>query len=515
MTKRHGAVEIRHDGYAFLYARISKDDKKKKDREREGCDSQLRRMHAVCDARDIPRDRRIEFVDNDISASEFGTKERAAYIALCDAIAHSQNCLLLAVEQQRLVRQLGEGEELAKLCVRTGIRMNLLSMGDMDLTSDAGDSMWILTLMMGRMESKGTSRRSRNKNADMRQQGVQDKGHQPTFGYSTTDYTVHDAGQKALLQTMIADVISGVKGPRDCVRLMTEHGYMSPRTGKPYSVPGMKYILTNPVYAGYVVHKGKIVRESTHILTIISKEEHQAVCDAVAERTRQHLEVASSAVTNTRVHVLTGLVRCGRCGAVCYSGTESGHQVWRCSGRAQGWCGGVQRQYAMVAAMADAAIRDMLTQAHVTAVEATETDPARVELEGEIQTLEGRLADVRKLFSDPACRMAPEDYYATCQDLRDQITTRRGRLTSMVRAAGRTLPPDALATWTDESPENLGTRRAMAAMLIDSIVILPVGNVGRRGAPPESVQIYPANGRGVAPGIAEIPGESNTEELAS
>lgn len=520
MARRYAPkVEIVYDGYAHFYARISNDDKKKKGREAEGVDSQLRRMHKAADEKGIPRDRRIEYVDNDISASEYGTKEREDFIRLCGAVQASRNSWVFATEQQRLVRQLGEGEAFERM-IKNGDNMmiHLLSSGDLDVRTDAGHYAWTFGMFSGSMESHNVSRRARTKNADMREQGHQDHAHGATFGYRDNRYTKIDARQAAILKKCMKAVIAGTAGPRDCIRMLRDAGFNSPRTGKPYSVTAVKYMLTNPVYAGYVTHKGKIVRKSTHIKRIITPAEHDAVVKALEERAekRRSASAKTNPNRNVRVHLLTGLLRCGKpgCGQALQIGRSSGRQVWRCPGRLQGGCGGITRSYDLVNGVVDAWVREALSQARVSAVAATQDDPERARLEAEVAELEASAATLAAAVADPSSPITAEDYVLAIGPVRDGITTRRAQLAGMVRAAVRTIPTDALATWADTRPETLAERRQMAAELINCVVVLPVGNVGHKGAPPESVQVFPRSD-GFTRGTADVPREFHTEELAS
>jgi site-specific DNA recombinase len=501
-------------GYAFLYARISADDKKGS-RQAEGVRSQLQRLHAECDRWEIPPEMRIEFIDNDITASEFGTKEREDYARLLKYIAASEDCHIFATEQQRIVRQLGEGEAFAKLCIRKEMRMTLLSMGDVDLTSDSGITMWILTLFSGVMESKGISRRSRGKNASMREMGYMRAHGRPAFGYADLLYTEHVPAEVAMLEKLRDMVLAGA-GPRECLRAMTDAGFMSPVTGKPFSRPAFRAMLMNPVYAGYVVHKGEIIRESINVQPIFTPDEHQAMRDAWAERSEEYAKKGKpNPNLNTRVHVLAGLVRCGKCGGPLRVGSDDGKRVWRCLSRLDGGCGGIVRSYDLVASVTDECVRDALSAARLAVVQDSAADPERVKLEGEIERLEGRLEALRAEWSDPESNLSPDDYFPAVTSLRDGISTRRARLSGMVRAAERHLPPDALAIWGDDSPKMLATRRQMAATLIDCVVVMPCGNVGRRGAPRDSVQVYLRSGNGTTTGASGSPGGIHAEELAS
>lgn len=487
------------DEWYFLYARISSDDKKRqtrdgRSREAEGVESQLRRLHAECDRRGVPKDRRIEFADNDISASRFGTKEREDYARLIDHIKRSQHCTVMAVEQGRIVRQELEGVQFKELMISRRMTFAALSM-DFDLTEQSGDVMWTMNLFKDRQESETISRRVRGKFKDDRGQGRM-RTSRIAFGYADTEYRVIVKDQAEMLHSMRKHIMNeGTIG--ECVRMLETAGYVSPYPRKdgshgPYTRQAVTHMLTNATYAGYVTHEGEIVRKADNVATIFTRAEFNALQEEMAKIQLKSISRRKAPVRIGRKYVVTGFLRCGKDG--CGGGMEINH------GNSLGWtcsvCHGCWRKHETVMSVVNAWVRRRLELAAVEVREEAMADPRALTLEADLAELESRRARLTAAYSNPAVPVADEEYWPIMASLRDEITTRQTALARMVRDAERALPPDALALWQDDRPETLGARRAMLATLVDSVIILPAPpppdgkkSWGRRGAPPESVRV--------------------------
>lgn len=515
------------DGWVFLYARLSMDQKKKKtrdgkSRERENIESQFSRLHAECDRRGTPRDRRIEFADNDVSASKFSTKEREDYARLLTFIERSQGCTVMAVEQSRLVRREAEGYEFKELMLAHKMRLALLT-GDIDLTSESGDLAWTFALFRDRSESAAISRRSRAKEATDRETlGIHRVSRIP-FGYADQECRSIVPEQREMLHKMrnhlmrTAVVDGTVKHTGtigECHRMLMNAGFLSPVTGKPFTRQAVKSMMLNPTYAGWVHHQGEKVRKSTHIKPIFTDAQFDALQERMQEITAEAMRKrGGKPITTSRVHVLSGFLRCGvpGCGAVMEIGSERrGIALWRCK---QG--GHLSRRYSTVAEAVDLWVAAWFSRARVRAVQATETDPRAVELDTKIETLQGRMQALVARYADPSSPIDDHEYFAMSAALSDSLTALRSERAAMERRAVRSVPVDGLDVWRDDRPENLDKRRALLDELIEHVIILPVGNAnGPRPAPLSSVQVYPRRDVGTAEVSTQADSQGSTERLA-
>jgi site-specific DNA recombinase len=111
--------------------------------------------------------------------------------------------------------------------------------------------------------------------------------------------------------------------------------------------------------AGFVVHLDEIVGTG-NFPAILDEETWREVKQALAGRARGKSQAP-------RAHVLSGLVKCGNCGARmrarrAYKGTGGRDKdYWRCS-RVGGGCGQVSRSYVAVQALANAYVEEMLSR---------------------------------------------------------------------------------------------------------------------------------------------------------
>jgi site-specific DNA recombinase len=496
-------VAVREIRVVALYARISQEDKDPVTGEllTESVGDQLTNLRGRAAER-WPGAILREYVDNDLSASEFSNKPRKAWLRLLADLLSGEIDALFTVHSDRLTRRVDEAFEFRQAIAAHDAEVWDLR-GKKDILADGG-TMFYLEAVMASKSSYDTSRRIRDKNSVRREAG-RHHASRPAFGFTDATYTEHVPAERDLLLACWKGVKRG-ETLGDCQRAFNQSGFLSPYTGKPYTRAAIYRMLRNPVYAGYVVHKGEIVRTSGNIKRMVTPEYWAVVQDKLKRNSRANdTRPDKDAPRSTaRVHLLKGFLRCGNpaCGMVLIAGKDNGRRVWRCPPKSQGGCCGISRSYDLVARVVDGYVREALTMARVEEIASAQDDPRRRALEAEIAELEARAADLARRYADTENPLSPDDYFPMVTGVRDGITTRRRDLAAMVRTAERALPPDALATWDDDRPETLGVRREMLARLIDYVVILPTRNLGRRGAPPESVRIMKRR----APVTAEVTG---------
>lgn len=495
--RRTSFVAEWEDEWYYLYARISSDQKKRKKRngktrERENINSQFSRLHAECDRRGVPKNRRVEIFDNDISASRFSTKEREGYDKLIKRIKVSRNCTVMAVEQSRLVRRDDEAYTLKDLLLGHDMRLALLT-GDVDLTTDSGDLQWTFALFKDRSESNTISRRAKGeRKTDREDLGIHYSAG-AAFGYADREFTTIVPAEAVMLDNLRQHITvrdgerTGTIG--ECTRMMADAGFVSPRTGKPYTRNAVAGMLRNPMYAGWVVHEGVKIRKSTHIEPIFTDREFDELQERMTAISGAAVAARGGRIQTGRKHVLSGFLRCGHpgCGARMEIATRKGVRRWQCTNGAH-----TSRNYATVAEAVDLWVAGWFARARVAAVQDVEVDPRAAELDGKIATLEGRLAALVERYADPASPITDDQYFTLSARLRDSVTVLQSERASMERKAVATVPVDGLDIWMDDRPECLPARRALLDDLVAYVVIKPVGNTcGPKPAPLESVQVYP------------------------
>lgn len=95
-------------------------------------------------------------------------------------------------------------------------------------------------------------------------------------------------------------------------------------------------IARNPTYAGYRTHNGEIKGEGQWP-ALITAEDHQKVKNILDDPTRR------ASMSTVARHLLSGIVKCGRCGSTCARSRDGVHGTYQCSGRNKTWRSGSVR----------------------------------------------------------------------------------------------------------------------------------------------------------------------------
>ncbi|HWI65059.1 MAG TPA: recombinase family protein, partial [Symbiobacteriaceae bacterium] len=103
------------------------------------------------------------------------------------------------------------------------------------------------------------------------------------------------------------------------------------REGRPWSAQTVMAVLRNAIYTGRLVY-GEQVVESAHLPRILADEQYEAAQERRSGRARER--APNRAVTSS--HLLTGLLRCGRCGSAMMGrkkyGRGGGEEYYICAG---------------------------------------------------------------------------------------------------------------------------------------------------------------------------------------
>lgn len=130
-------------------------------------------------------------------------------------------------------------------------------------------------------------------------------------------------------------------------RRISEHLHelgIKPANGEFFSQERIKYILNNPIYAGYIRRStdGAFAKKFNDPKIMISKGIHQSlISEETWSKTQKRLQENAklySHVKSTNIHWLSGLVRCGHCGAVMTRYKSRNYYLMQCSGYFRGTC---------------------------------------------------------------------------------------------------------------------------------------------------------------------------------
>ena len=239
-----------------------------------------------------------EFVDNDTSAS---ARRRVGYEAMMTAAALGAFDVILVWHMDRLVRRLADLEPVLRTCQAQGIQIATVT-GELDPSTDVGRlvARILSSVAQAEVDRKGArERRAWQQRAEA--------GHVKTvrrpFGYELDGHVVRreaNAVRRAAAAALVGTSLAQICRDLDTRRIPTS-------TGRSWCPTSLKRMLLNPRYAGFATYHGKVVAVAswTPILSVDTHHELVRVLNDPARRLRHDA---------ARKHLLSGILRCGRCG---------------------------------------------------------------------------------------------------------------------------------------------------------------------------------------------------------
>jgi DNA invertase Pin-like site-specific DNA recombinase len=315
-----------------VYGRISNDPQNDAEGVRRQAEDALQRI-ATLGVEAEP----VLFIDNDISASRFGRKKvRSQYQSMLALIRESRCRMVVVYKLDRLYRQPRELEELIGLAEHGAMRVETVTAGPIDLNTPEGRLVARMLVAAAANESENTSVRSRRQREQARQNGMPSSGPRP-FGWRHVRDQVDprsgqmrvrrepDPDEARLIREAIDAVISGVS-LTEIARRWQDAGAQKPRGSGAWTATQVRQVLTNPRHIGMVGLRGEAVAQGQW-QGIVDPQAFQA-CKAVLDS-----RGAATAGRPKRRSLLTGLVRCAKCGSVMLRGVNRGKPTWKCQRR--------------------------------------------------------------------------------------------------------------------------------------------------------------------------------------
>ncbi|MEU5933233.1 recombinase family protein [Micromonospora sp. NPDC047187] len=463
---------------AVIYCRVSKDD----ERNGRSVGEQETECRADADYEGWHVD--AVFPENDRSASRFATTERPQYKALVEYLNANRPDILILWESSRGSREPIEWFTLLALCrtYRIGIHVvkdrrtyDLMVGRDWkSLAEDGIDSAY---------ESEKTAERVRRAMVDNVREG---KPHGRTqYGYWREYEIVQDAkGQ--VRRKMVAQHINEdqAKVIREAAKRVSEGESLwavaqdfnkrgiPTATGTRWDITKVKRMITNPAYVGKRIHITKadrLAKIMTPTFTeaswpkILDEKVWQACVEKLSDPARRTQR--DSAIK----HLLSYIIRCGKCGELMRARMNNGYPVYMCS---INFCSTVPRKPLEDYLTAEIKAR-LIT---VTLVD-DDQDEEREVIKSEIAELQKQLDEAQEQFLRPApgtkrlsaVRLASieADIEPQLQDLQEQLRSSR-----VLPIVGKLISNPE--TWDDMSlPEKREFLRS--GNLIDGIEVLPNG----------------------------------------
>lgn len=302
---------------AAIYTRISRD--------REGLELGVQRQEEDCRALAAREGYEVvaAYRDNDIGASTLSKKRRPQYDAMLTAARQGDFTAIIAYSNSRLTRRLRELLDLIDLHNDHGVRVVTVVSGSDDLSTADGRMTAQIKGSVDQAEAERMGERIRRAHLQRAQEGTTNHGGRP-FGWQADKVTL-DPAEAELIRAAASEVLAG-GGLRSIVRTWNEAGVSTAR-GNEWDHRALRQVLKAPRLAGWRVHRGKIATDAD------GRPVRGVWEPLMPDDTFDRLQVALSGRTGrspgrrgARRYLLSGVARCGTCGARMYgSKTPSGH----------------------------------------------------------------------------------------------------------------------------------------------------------------------------------------------
>ncbi|MDQ1743893.1 MAG: site-specific recombinase [Pseudonocardiales bacterium] len=267
-------------------------------------------------------------VDNSVSA--FGKAPRKGFTRLVGMIERGEVDVVVAWAVDRLTRSLVDLERLIDLAERNSVAIATVS-GDMDLSTDQGRMVARILASVARGEVERKATRQKAANLQAAKAGKRTVGRRP-FGYEADGVTVRPGEADAIRQGY-ADLLAGVSLGQ-IARDWNDRGFVTGQERRganlgapsPWRRDSVRVVLANPRNAGQRWHLGEYMGPACWP-AIVDEDTFTAAVGLLNDPRRM------TGASNAKA-LLTGLARCGVCGATVHAGGGRGKGTtnYRCSG---------------------------------------------------------------------------------------------------------------------------------------------------------------------------------------
>jgi len=474
MSKGKPAVQRAVVRSAAIYARISADV--------EGTGLGVARQ--VQDCRKLAADRGWpvggEYVDNDVSA--YSGKPRPEYGRMLADLSSGARDAVIVYNLDRLHRRPVELEEFVALCESVGVREVATVTADIDLGNDDGLFMARIFAAFAAKESGRRSARVRRKMLQNAEQGLPHGSVRP-FGYEDDKITIRES-EAAVIREMADRYLAGMSLRAVTVWLNAEG--IAPTVAKTWQTSAVRAVLMSGRIAGLREHHGEVIGPAVWP-AIITETDRDRILARVKARTLSRTRAP-------RTYLLSGMLRCGRCGGRLFS--QARHQnpdnrvrryVCR-KGPDHSGCGRLTVVAAPVEALLTDAVLTRLDSPHLadTLAGKTRADADVAALSAQLDADTARLDELAALYAEGA--VTAREWIAARDPITDRITATRRN----IAAATDTVEVSELAgnghllrgQWDDLG---IDRQHAIIKSVLDHAVIAP-GTPGARALDINRVQ---------------------------
>lgn len=454
-----------------VYVRISQD--------RTGEELGVKRQEEDCRAEAERLGWTVAEVYRDDDVSAYSGKSRPAYERMLTDLAEGRRDGVIVWHMDRLHRRPAELERFVDTCVAAGVRDVVTLSGAIDLAKGDGLLMARLLAAVAANESDAKRRRGARKALEIAQSGRPMMGGPRPFGF-LDDRVTHHPAEAPVVRELAARALAG----ETLISLSTWLQDSGVRTvgGKEWRTNTVRQLLTNPRTWGMRVHQGQVIGPAVWE-PIISAED--------GERLRRLLlDPARRTNRSARRYLLSGMLRCGKCGGQLYSMPKNGKRRYGCAmGPDHRGCGGVFIYAEMLERFITEAVLYRLDSPtmHDVITGAGDQDERARELGDAIQADTDRLDDLAAMWADGEISKA--EWLKARGRIEPRLEVTR---TEFYRVTHR----DAVAAYVGRGDElrsqwdglTFSRQVAIVRSVLDHATILPAAVPGRRGLDPDRVQ---------------------------
>jgi DNA invertase Pin-like site-specific DNA recombinase len=446
---------------AAIYARISSDPSG----QAWGVQRQLEDCREQASKRGITVAQ--EYVDNDVSA--FSGKRRPAYQQMLADIRDGLRDAVIVYNLDRLTRRPIELEEFSEACAIAGVRQVITVTAELDMSNDDG---LFTARIMAAVAAKESARKSERVKRKMRQNaemGLPHAGGNRPYGYEADRLTIREAEADVIRE--MADRFLAGESPRSLAADFQAREVPT-STGKPWRSTTVRNLLLRPRIAGLREHNGDIAGPAVWP-AVIPAEQFERVRTMFAQRAQTRRRAP-------RRYLLSGLLRCGRCGGKLFSSARENRRRYVClAGPDHGGCGRLTIEAERVEEWLTAAVLYRLDTPEMAAVLTGQQakDERYGELAVERDRLMGRMTELGMMFAaGEVSRLewkAARDPLEAALTATDQQLARLSGATTLVQVVGH-------GKALQDGWENLNLERqhAIIRAVLDYATIKPAQSQG-------------------------------------
>ena len=416
------------------------------------------------------------YQDNDLSA--YSGKPRPAYERMVADIAAGTRDALVVYNLDRLTRQPRELEAFLDVCQAAGVSELGTVTADINIANDDGMFMARIFAAFAAKESGRRSARVRSKMQANAEAGLPHGGSFRPFGYAEDKITVRE-DEAVVVRELVARFLAG-ESLRSLATWLSDTG-VATVSGKPWRTTSLRAMLTSARIAGLREHRGEVVGPAVWD-PIVTADQHRRVRALMASN-------AATGRRSPRRYLLSGLLRCGKCGSTLYSSARANSRRYVClKGPDHGGCGRLTVVAAPVERLMSSAVCRRLDGPEVldSLAGRAAADEALSKVSGGLAEDQAQLQELASAYGEK--QISLRDWLEAKKPIEARIEAAQRRIARSTRTdALQGLPGQGKALLDTWDTLSLTRQAAIVAAVLDHAVIGP-GLPSARNVDPARVQ---------------------------